>query len=133
MALVSTKLSEADGGKPARVFVEMTYQAGKWPAPRWVIGKAEWTQGEANPRFIITNENPLEFDARELYEKDYCGRGNMENRIKEQQLDLYADGFSGLITWSLRTRVLSAWQYSLRWTCCSYRKPTAAGSGVDDQ
>lgn len=85
------QLSEASDGQPARVFVEMTCRAEKWSAPRWVIGKAEWTQGGANPRFIITNENPLEFCAPELYEKEYCGRGDMENRIKEQQLDLYAD------------------------------------------
>lgn len=100
------QLSEADGGKPARVFVEMTYQAEKWHAPRWVVGKAEWTQREANPRFIITNEDPLEFDARELYEKDYCGRGDMENRIKEQQLDLYADRTS---TGTMRSNQLRLW------------------------
>jgi hypothetical protein len=85
------QLSEQNAGAPARVFVEMTYRAESWHAPRWVIGKAEWTQGEANPRFIITNKNPLHFQAQSLYEQDYCGRGNMENRIKEQQLDLYAD------------------------------------------
>lgn len=100
------QLSEANEGKPARVFVEMTYRAQSWPAPRWVIGKAEWTQGEANPRFIITNENPLEFCARDLYEKDYCGRGDMENRIKEQQLDLYADRTS---TSTMRANQLRLW------------------------
>jgi hypothetical protein len=85
------QISEANAGQPARVFVEMAYCSQTWHAPRWVIGKAEWTQGEANPRFIITNENMLTLNSRDLYEKDYCGRGNMENRIKEQQLDLYAD------------------------------------------
>jgi hypothetical protein len=85
------ELSQAQGGKAARVFVEMTYRAKRWHAPRWVIGKAEWTQGESNPRFIISNEDPLSYEAQALYEKDYCARGNMENRIKEQQLDLYAD------------------------------------------
>lgn len=100
------KLSEADAGRPARVFVEMTYSARKWHAPRWVIGKAEWTQGSANPRFIITNENPLEFNARELYEKEYCGRGEMENRVKEQQLDLYADRTS---SGTMRANQLRLW------------------------
>ena len=100
------KLSEADAGRPARVFVEMTYRARKWHAPRWVIGKAEWTQGSANPRFIITHENPLEFDARELYEKEYCGRGEMENRVKEQQLDLYADRTS---SGTMRANQLRLW------------------------
>lgn len=100
------QLSEQNGGAPARVFVEMTYQAGSWSAPRWVIGKAEWTQGEANPRFIITNKNPLLFQAAALYEKDYCGRGEMENRIKEQQLDLYADRTS---TESFHANQLRLW------------------------
>lgn len=100
------QLSEASEGKPARVFVELTYRAEKWHAPRWVIGKAEWTQGQANPRFIITNENPLEFCAQELYEKEYCGRGDMENRIKEQQLDLYADRTSA---GTMRSNQLRLW------------------------
>jgi hypothetical protein len=97
------QLSEAQGGAPARVFVEMTYRAQSWPAPRWVIGKAEWTQDEANPRFVITNEDPLETPAQTLYEQDYCGRGDMENRIKEQQQDLFADRTS---TESLRANQL---------------------------
>ena len=100
------ELSEAQGGKAARVFVEMTYRAKSWHAPRWVIGKAEWTQGEANPRFIISNEDPLSYVARELYEKDYCARGNMENRIKEQQLDLYADRTSSE---TMRANQLRLW------------------------
>jgi hypothetical protein len=100
------QLSEANQGKPARVFVEMTYKAETWHAPRWVIGKAEWTQGEANPRFIITNENPLEFDPQELYEKEYCGRGDMENRIKEQQMDFYSDRTS---TGTMRANQLRLW------------------------
>ena len=99
-------LSESRGGAPARVFMEMTYRAGSWHAPRWVIGKAEWTQGEANPRFIVTNENPCQFQAQAFYEQDYCGRGNMENRIKEQQLDLYADRTS---TATMRANQLRLW------------------------
>jgi hypothetical protein len=99
-------LSQAQGGAAARVYQEMTYRAKSWHAPRWVIGKAEWTQSEANPRFIITNKNPVEFVAKDLYEKDYCGRGNMENRIKEQQLDMFADRTS---TESLRANQLRLW------------------------
>ena len=98
--------SEAQEGAAARVFCEFTYRAKKWHAPRWVIGKAEWTQGEANPRFVITNLNPLEFEARELYEKQYCGRGNMELRIKEQQLDMFADRTS---TEGMRSNQLRLW------------------------
>ena len=99
-------LSEAQGGTAARVFMELTYRAQSWHAARWVVGKAEWTQGEANPRFIITNENPDSFQAQALYEKDYCGRGEMENRIKEQQLDLYADRTS---TETMRANQLRLW------------------------
>ena len=104
--LQARQLSEAEGGAAARVFCEFTYRAKKWHAPRWVIGKAEWTQGEANPRFLITNLNPLEFDARGLYEKEYCGRGNMELRIKEQQLDLFAGRTS---TAGMRSNQLRLW------------------------
>jgi len=50
-----------------------------------VIGKAEWTDGEANPRFIVTSLKPAEINGRFLSEKVYCARGDMENRIKECQ------------------------------------------------
>ena len=99
-------LSEAQEGRPARVFLEMTYRTQSWHAPRWVIGKAEWTQGEANPRFLVTNEDPCQFQAQSFYEQDYCGRGDMENRIKEQQLDLFADRTS---TATLRSNQLRLW------------------------
>jgi hypothetical protein len=56
-----------------------------------VIGKAEWTGGEANPRFVVTSLGTAEAEARHLYEHIYCARGEMENRIKECQLDLFAD------------------------------------------
>jgi hypothetical protein len=55
------------------------------------IAKAEWTQGEANPRFIVTSLTDEDGDGRKLYEDIYCARGEMENRIKECQLDLFAD------------------------------------------
>jgi hypothetical protein len=101
------RLSEAEGGKAARVFVEFEYGAKSWESrKRRVIGKAEWTQGEANPRFIITNFCAQERPGRELYEGFYCARGEMENRIKEQQLDLYADRTS---THWLRSNQLRLW------------------------
>jgi len=96
--------AEQSEGKSARVFHEFEYKAKKWPgAKRRVIGKAEWTALGRNPRFIITN---LEGDARELYEQDYCARGEMENRIKEQQQDLFADRTS---TAGLRSNQLRLW------------------------
>jgi hypothetical protein len=78
--------------KPARRFRDFRWSTLKsWSRARRVIGKAEWTRGEANPRFIVTSLTPAEIDARRLYETIYCARGEMENRIKECQLDLFAD------------------------------------------
>ena len=79
-------------GKPARRFKDFRWSTLKsWSRARRVIGKAEWTQGAATPRFIVTSLSPAEIDARRLYEVIYCARGEMENRIKECQLDLFAD------------------------------------------
>ena len=55
------------------------------------MAKAEWTKGEANPRFVVTSLRRNAGKAKDIYEKVYCARGDMENRIKECQLDLYAD------------------------------------------
>ena len=98
--------SEANGGQSARVFRGFAYRTRTWMGLRWVVGKAEWNRGEANPRFVVTNFNPCEFSEKELYEKDYCARGNMENRIKEQQLDLFADRTS---TETMRANQLRLW------------------------
>jgi len=74
-----------------RLFKDFRYRAKTWEQKRRVAGKAEWTTEGANPRFVITNLTIEEFaPAQELYEQLYCGRGNMENRIKEQKLDLFA-------------------------------------------
>ena len=62
-----------------------------WQRGRRVIGKAEWTEGEADPRFIVTSLSRAETNGRFLYEKVYCARGGMENRITECQGDLFAD------------------------------------------
>jgi DDE family transposase len=75
-------------GKPARRFKDFTWSTLKsWSRERRVIAKAEWTRGEENPRFIVTTKG----DGRYLYEDIYCARGEMENRIKECQIDLFAD------------------------------------------
>lgn len=75
-----------------RVFDEFNYQARKsWTRSRRVIGKAEHLDKGANPRFVVTSLPQTEVDARTLYERLYCARGDMENRIKEQQLCLFAD------------------------------------------
>ncbi|QEH33077.1 Transposase DDE domain protein [Aquisphaera giovannonii] len=75
-------------GEPQRVFGSFGYAAGTWDRPRRVIVKAERNAQGPNPRFIVAN---VPGDPRELYEGVYCQRGEMENRIKEQQLDLFAD------------------------------------------
>src|SRR5579885_2625637 len=77
---------------------------------RRVVGKAEWTQGEANPRFVVTSLSQARADARTLYENLYCARGEMENRIKECQLDLFADRTSAA---TMRANQLRLWFASM--------------------
>jgi hypothetical protein len=82
--------------EPVRVFKDFTYRTKtSWSRARRVVGKAEHLKGDkANPRFVVTNLRADEFDAQTLYEREYCARGSMENRIKEQQLFLFADRLS---------------------------------------
>lgn len=77
--------------KPSREFKDFCYSTLKtWRWQRRVIGKAEYLAKGENPRFIVTSFRRDEYGAQELYEKIYCARGDMENRIKEQQLMLFA-------------------------------------------
>jgi Transposase DDE domain group 1 len=79
-------------GEPARVFAELSYRTlDSWARERRVVAKAEHLDKGANPRFVVTSLPAERREARALYEEDYCGRGEMENRIKEQQLHLFAD------------------------------------------
>ena len=79
-------------GHPARRFRDFPYRTRKsWSRHRRVVGKAEYLSKGANPRFVVTNLSPRKASAKRLYEQLYCARGEMENRIKEQQLDLFAD------------------------------------------
>ena len=79
-------------GQAARVFKDFQYQTrDSWSRSRRVVGKAGHLSKGPNPRFVVTSLSAGEFDARTLYEKEYCARGDMENRIKEQQLCLFAD------------------------------------------
>jgi hypothetical protein len=75
-------------GRPQRIFGSFSYAAGTWDRSRRVIVKAEHNARGANPRFLVVN---VPGDPRELYEDVYCQRGEVENRIKEQQLGLFAD------------------------------------------
>jgi len=85
-------------GKPARVFAEFDYQTrktnkGGWDRKRRVVAKAEHIDGKENPRFVVTSLSGEAWAAQALYEKLYCARGDMENRIKEQ-FSLFADRVS---------------------------------------
>jgi len=78
--------------KPARVFKELDYRTKKsWSKSRRVVAKAEHLEKGANPRFIVTSLTAEKIAGQELYQTIYCARGEMENRIKECQLDLFAD------------------------------------------
>jgi Transposase DDE domain group 1 len=78
--------------QPARAFAELRYRTLEtWSRERRVVAKAEHLAKGPNPRFVVTSLSIEGRAARPLYEEDYCGRGEMENRIKEQQLHLFAD------------------------------------------
>ena len=82
----------AESGEPERVYAEWAHRTlDSWSRERRVIGKAEITERGENPRFIVTSLTAKQADAQTVYEQIYCARGEMENRIKEQQLDLFAD------------------------------------------
>ena len=78
--------------QPARVFADLRYRTlESWSRERRVVAKAEHLAKGANPRFVVTSLEAEDRTAQVLYEAEYCGRGEMENRIKEQQLHLFAD------------------------------------------
>ena len=108
-------------GKPARRFRDFTWSTlDSWSRTRRVVGKAEWTQGEANPRFVVTSLAPAEAQARHLYEAIYCARGEMENRIKECQLDLFADRTSAA---TMRANQVRLWFASAAYVLlCALRR-----------
>jgi hypothetical protein len=108
-------------GKPARYFKEFTWKTRRsWSRERRVVAKAEFTSGEANPRFVVTSLKRAECKPKYLYEKLYCARGEMENRIKECQLDLYADRTS---TATMRANQLRLWFASMAYVLlCALRR-----------
>jgi hypothetical protein len=94
-------------GRPARRFKDFMWSTlDSWSRARRVVAKAEWTGGGANPRFVVTSLSRAEHQARHLYESVYCARGEMENRIKECQLDLFADRTSAA---TMRANQLRLW------------------------
>jgi Transposase DDE domain group 1 len=102
---------QASQQQKVRLFGELAYQAGSWDRERRVIVKAEHTSKGANPRYVVTN---LAGAPQALYEEDYCARGQAENRIKEQQLDLFSDRTSCHGWWANQFRLLlSSFAYVL--------------------
>ena len=123
---IAVELLEAESeasstGKPARRYKDFRYATlDSWSRRRRVIGKAEWTKGEANPRFIVTSLSKAETNGRFLYEKVYCARGDMENRIKECQGDLFADRTS---TATMRANQFRLWFASFAYVLlCALRR-----------
>lgn len=90
--LAQAKEEYGKTGKGSRVYKDFCYQTLKsWSQSRRVIGKAEYLSKGPNPRFVVTSLTKEGMSAVDLYEGLYCARGDMENRIKEQQLCLFAD------------------------------------------
>jgi len=126
VAAIASELERAEAksrrtDKPARYFREFRYRTRRsWSRERRVIGKAEVTKDGANPRFVVTSLKRAECKPKYLYEKLYCARGDMENRIKECQLDLYADRTS---TATMRANQLRLWLASFAYVLlCAVRR-----------
>jgi hypothetical protein len=109
-AMRQAKQEQQKTGQAARVFAEFSYRTRKsWSRRRRVVAKAEYLEKGENPRFVVTSLPAELWEAAALYEKTYCARGEMENRIKEQ-LSLFADRMS---TESLRANQLRLYFSSL--------------------
>jgi hypothetical protein len=131
-AEIAGELAEAEAahratGRPARVFKDFAWSTlDSWSRSRRVIGKAEWTRGEANPRFIVTSLPADVIDGARLYEKVYCQRGEMENRIKECQLDLLADTMPAA---TMRANQLRLWFAAMAYVLmCALRRIALTGT-----
>jgi Transposase DDE domain group 1 len=111
---------EMFGIVPTHFYWLFVFSASLFRGQRRIVAKAEWTKDEANPRFVVTSLTRAECKARYLYEKVYCARGDMENRIKECQLDLYADRTS---TATMRENQLRLWFASMAYVLlCALRR-----------
>ncbi|MER9877016.1 IS1380 family transposase [Mesorhizobium sp. M0195] len=120
-ALQEACLASRKSGQAARVFRDFMWSTkDSWSRRRRIVAKAEWTTLGANPRFIVTSLKPKRWAARGLYEDLYCARGDMENRIKECQLDLYADRTSAH---TMRANQLRLWFASFAYVLiCALRR-----------
>jgi hypothetical protein len=136
VAEIAAEMAEARAdaeasGRPARRFRDLRWSTREgWSRVRRVVGKAEWTQGEANPRFVVTSLTSREVAAQHLYDVIYCARGEMENRIKECQLDLYADRTSAA---TMRANQLRLWFASMAYVLiCALRRIGLAETSFAD-
>jgi hypothetical protein len=113
--------ASARTGRPQRRFKSFMWSTRRtWSRSRRVVAKVEWTKGEANPRFVVTSLTRRQAKAKYLYETVYCARGEMENRIKECQLDLYADRTSAA---TMRANQLRLWFHSMAYVLlCALRR-----------
>ena len=118
-------------GQAARRFRDFIWTTrNSWSCRRRVVGKAEHTPKGSNPRFVVTSLGAQDYDARALYEDVYCARGEMENRIKEQQLDLFADRTSAA---TMRANQLRLWFASMAYVLmAALRRIGLAGSQFAD-
>ena len=104
-------------GKASRVYKDFQYQTREsWSRARRVVGKAEYLIDKPNARFVVTSLPIEAFPAQTLYENDYCGRGDMENRIKEQKSFLFADRTSAA---TMRANQLRLWFSSVAYLLMS--------------
>jgi hypothetical protein len=119
--LAEAEAAHAASGQPARQFRDLAYRTlDSWSRERRVVAKAEHLAKGSNPRFIVTSLPTSAVDGQTLYEHIYCARGEMENRIKEQQLDLFADRTSVATPVAARPEFRSA-------------RPRQAGGGKANQ
>ena len=135
LGAIEDELQEArriyeETGKAARVFGDFMYQTlDSWSRERRVVGKAEHLEKGQNPRFVVTSLSRTEFEARELYEDVYCARGEMENRIKEQQNHLFADRTSSS---KMRANQLRLWFSSVAYLLMhALRREGLAGTELE--
>jgi hypothetical protein len=109
--LAAAELESLAQSSPARRFANLAWRTlDSWSCHRRVVAKAEHLPKGSNPRFVVTSLPAGGIDARTLYEEVYCARGDVENRIKEQQLDLFADRTSAA---TMRANQLRLWFASL--------------------
>lgn len=130
-ALEEAHQAAEESGEAARVFRDFLWSTtDSWSRRRRVVAKAEWTMAGANPRFIVTSLAAERWTPKPLYEELYCARGDMENRIKECQLDLYADRTSAH---TMRANQLRLWFAALAYVLiCALRRLGLAQTRLAD-